>query len=132
MDNVPGAFACIVQEQRMAYQAEAERLKADDRLDEANLLKVRMNICGVVEALASSVFQKETDNANAAETVAERCAALFAKMDGLAEVWRTRLELARQHQDFQTLAVGEAKLDAMAQCKRRMQACLREDLEVNA
>ena len=96
------------EKQRVAaliHQAEAE-----NRQDEANLLKIRLNILGVFETVASADEKQTADWPSFRQRYEPR-------FDTLTAPWRARLAQAMQHGDLQTQTIEEEKLAATNQIK---------------
>ena len=84
-------------------------LEQEGRHDEANLEKVRFNIINVYEAVASAdEWAVSACQADAWEQFSKRYSQRFRT---LSQPWRNRLVQARRHQDAETIAVEEAKLE---------------------
>ena len=88
---------------------EAEALKADDRLDEANHCRIRSNIFDVC-ATVLSVFEKRSDAAQAK-------AAYAAKLAEFETSWRASMEQSAVHGDVEKASVEAQKLAALADIK---------------
>lgn len=88
---------------------EAETLKADDRLDEANHCRIRSNIFDVC-ATVLSVFKKRYDAAQAK-------AAYAAKLAEFEKSWRASMEQSAAHGDAEKASVEAQKLAALADVK---------------
>lgn len=153
MDTLQNTILSILKMEKDAYEAEVKRLESENREDEAKLSKVRVNICGVVEALVRHAWCLAPSNGKAQKTkqattisrVLEtpqalihadneqdqvmRCTALFARMDSIADTWQTQLDLARQHHHYENEAVEEVKLDTMQKIKQKMQEALHAIVE---
>ena len=91
---------------------EIASLQQEDRMDEANWNKIRLNIVGVFEAVASVdaklVSHQSEDSAEAF------CARYLPRFVTLTAPWRAQLENARAHADAPTAAIEEIKLDMAA------------------
>jgi hypothetical protein len=82
------------------YLAQGRALAAEVRGDEANLMRVRSNICGVFCALIRAAQRRATDLTELAENT--------------SAPWKQRLALAQSHGDAVTAAIEQAKLETMA------------------
>jgi len=88
---------------------EAETLKADDRLDEANHCRIRSNIFDVC-ATVLSVFEKRYNAAQAK-------AAYAAKLAEFEASWRASMDQSAAHGDAEKASVEAQKLAALADIK---------------
>ena len=84
--------------------------EAQNRQDEANLLKIRLNIVGVFETVASA-DERQT------ATWETFCQRYESRFDTLTAPWRTRLSAAKEHGDLMTQTIEEEKLNMANQIK---------------
>jgi len=85
------------------YLELGKTLSADGRGDEANLMRVRSNICGVFCALIGAVLKREKSDDELKELVKKTSAP-----------WMHRLALAQSHGDAVTVAIEQAKPETLA------------------
>lgn len=83
------------------YLAQGKALAADGRGDEANLMRVRSNICGVFCALVRAT-QRQAD------------VDLKQLVENTSAPWSHRLALAQSHDDAVTVLIEQTKLETMA------------------
>ena len=103
MEKIIPALRQAIREKKRDCAAEAERLSAESRSDEAALCKVRMNICDILRVLSEKA---EADGGDFREAFAALCGHVSGP-------WAARLETAKAHGDFHAQAVEEAKLETL-------------------
>jgi hypothetical protein len=81
------------------YIAQSTALAAEGRGDEASLMRVRSNICGVFCALIRAAQKRAMDLTELAENT--------------SAPWRQRLALVQAHGDAVAAAIEQAKLETM-------------------
>ena len=84
------------------YLAQGRLLAADGREDEATLMRVRSNICGVFGALVRAA-QKRDNTDSELKKLAEKT----------SSPWVQRLTLAQTHGDAVTATIEQVKLETM-------------------
>lgn len=97
-------YRAFLMEEQQRITAEICRLEQQNRQDEANLQKIRLNIVTVFETVAAA-DEKQTATW---EAFCQRYEPRFAT---LTAPWSTRLAAAREHGDLHTQVVEEAKLE---------------------
>lgn len=100
---------------RDEYNSSTEALKADDRLDEAILFKVRANICDIFSKMLSATDKKVsalkiTDEEVQIWKFNEEYLNWFEK---IPESWKTSLAQAKKFNDAVTVKTEEVKLDTV-------------------
>lgn len=85
-------------------------LEAQNRQDEANMAKVRLNIFSVFETVASADEKQSAD-------WADFCCRYEPRFDTLTAPWQARLNAAVLHSDTQTRFVEEIKLSTAQQIR---------------
>lgn len=114
MDEMIKAYLDIV-EGKMKESKEIEAsLIAEDRKDEANIERVRYNIYEVFVTILNA-------SKKAAKDKASFCESYLKKLDTIPASWQVRLELARKHQDVETVLIEETKLKVVAELKNLFQ-----------
>jgi molybdopterin converting factor small subunit len=83
---------------------QAEQLKADDRLDESNMEKVRANVYDIAVTLARTA-QKSNQG--------DVLVFLREKLSGISDVWREALQEAKRRGDYVREAVERIKVSAV-------------------
>lgn len=94
---------------------EGKRLAAQERKDEANLLKIQRNIYDICKTIYE-VTARTTD----AEYLQE---AYLTKLTELPRNWQAAYEEAREHQDTERIVIEERKLATLAEVKARFLEC---------
>lgn len=95
------------------YTSNAEALKKDDRKDEANLYKVRANICDIFYKMVRA-SEKKLEAMRITEEVEKTIAFnedylnWFVK---IPESWLANMDLARKHDDVIAVQMEEIKLE---------------------
>lgn len=97
-----------VKQREEEYLAQGRALSADSRGDEASLMRVRGNICGVFAALA-----RTADKDALRQPGEDTKAALLRLTEKTSAPWKQRLETARAHDDMVTAAVEQVKIETM-------------------
>lgn len=80
------------------------RLEADDRRDDADFAKVRVNIYDVCRTVTIALIDRPVSGADAVKNRFER----------FREEWTAALDKAKAHDDTRNIVVGETKLEALA------------------
>ena len=88
---------------------EEVRLKNSDRKDEANLAKVKINICEICKTLYN-VSQKELGGQKAREFYLQ-------KLDKLSSEWKASLDMAKKHGDIEKKIIEDIKLEVLQELK---------------
>jgi hypothetical protein len=100
---------------REEYSNSSASLKCQDRKDEANLYKVRINICDIFTTLAGTAEKKVASMKLALE--AEQIKAFNSEYMNLFEQipanWITNLEKAKKFNDAVTVKTEEVKLETV-------------------
>ncbi len=97
-------FFTFLNERKQAVSAKIQSLAAEDRQDEANILKARFNVYDISKAVFN-VAAKQSDKP--IET------AFSASFEKITSPWRASLEQARTHGDEYKVLIEEAKLAAV-------------------
>jgi len=87
------------------------QVEEQNQQHDANLLKIRLNILGVFETVASA------DERLSADWEAF-CLRYEPRFDTLTAPWRARLMAAQQHGDLQTQVIEKEKLTAANEIKK--------------
>lgn len=85
-------------------------LEAQNRQDEANMAKIRLNIFSVFETVASADEKQSAD-------WADFCRRYEPRFDTLTAPWQARLGAAVRHSDTHTRFVEEIKLSTAQQIR---------------
>lgn len=92
------------------YTAQGQALLADGRGDEANLMRIRGNICGVFRALLKAAQNNAARQASGSNTPAT----LPELAEKTTEPWKQQQHKAQEHGDAITVTIEQAKLETMA------------------
>jgi hypothetical protein len=103
----------FVSQKQAEYNDSVKTLKADAREDEANLFKVRANICDVFYKMIAATDKKVTAMKICDKEEYNR---IFDKeylswFDSIPENWRINLALAKKHDNLIVVKTEEVKLD---------------------
>lgn len=104
-------FISYIDETVNALQEKERALAQSDRKDEANLVKIQINIYGVCRTVYDAVC-----NTCAPENVQE---IYLQKLERLPDNWKASLEKAKAHGDIEKVVVEELKLEALSDVKNR-------------
>lgn len=110
MEEVIQRFMAYMNHEKEVCLMEEKRLRADERIDEANFEKVKWNVYDIFSILLNSAKQKATD-------VEQLKSAYLPRFDTIPMNWRTRLATAKQHDDAETIYIEETKLGIANQIK---------------
>jgi len=87
-----------------------QQMENQNRQDEANLLKIRLNILGVFETVAGADEQQTS-------AWEDFCLRYEPRFQTLTALWRAHLTAAQQHSDLSTQLIEEEKLSAANEIK---------------
>ncbi|MDO4296998.1 MAG: hypothetical protein Q4C59_00805 [Lachnospiraceae bacterium] len=104
-------FVACIDEMVKALMAREQALVQSDRKDEANMIKIQINICGVCKTIYEVVCRT-----CAAEDVKET---YLQKLDSLSDTWTASLEKARAHDDIEKIVAEELKLEALSNARNK-------------
>lgn len=88
-------------------QKEEQELIQSDRKDEANFVRIKMNICDICKTIYN-VTEKRTTPDNLREEY-------LKQLTRLPENWKISLEKAREHEEIEKIVVEEIKLEMLKQ-----------------
>ena len=92
---------------------EEERLIRDERKDEANLTRIRLNIYDIAGTIYAALSKQGRGEINSEE--------YLKKLENLGEKWRESYEKAKIHNDMEKMAIEEIKLETLETIKSRYQ-----------
>ena len=104
-------FIIYIDETTLKLQQEEKELIVSDRKDEANLIKIKINVCGICKTLYN-VASKQTSKDALIEDYIKR-------LTKLSEEWKISYERAKEHDDIEKIVVEEAKLEVMEAVKNK-------------
>ena len=110
MDEMIRAYLDIVEEKMKEAKETETSLIVQERKDEANFEKIRYNIYEVFVTMLNVTKKSAKDQDSF-------CESYLKKFDTIPASWRERLELARKHQDVETVVIEETKLKAVAELR---------------
>ena len=90
-------------------KTEEVQLKNSYRKDEANLTKVKINICEICKTLYN-VSQKEPNGQKAREFYLQ-------KLDKLSSEWKASLDIAKEYGDIEKTIIEDIKLEVLHELK---------------
>lgn len=88
---------------------EEKKLAASDRKDEANLVKIRINVYGICKIY----FETESKNKSGKELQE----VYPQRLERLSEPWKISLEKAKEHEDTKKAVIEEIKLETLEDIK---------------
>lgn len=101
----------LLNEIKEQCEATENKLKADDRLDEALIEKIRGNIADIFLTVFEVSYKQTIAAGGDAQMLINKFSDFFAKIPA---TWNASLEDAREEDDFETIYKEEAKI-AMAE-----------------
>lgn len=104
-------FISYIDETIDRLQKEEQSLLESDRKDEANFVKIRVNICDICKTIYNATAKRFSG-----EAVKEE---YLRQLTRLPENWKISLEKARQHEDVQKILIEEAKLETLEAIKAK-------------
>ena len=103
-------YRAFIASEQQRLKDEIASLENESRQDEADFLKIRLNILGVFETVASVDEKLSTD-------WADFCARYEPRFDTLTAPWRSRLASAVRNSDSYTRRIEEFKLTTAARLR---------------
>lgn len=100
------SYIAYLTERIAALLAEAQSLAGSHREDEANLVKIRINILGVCKTVRETFVRLGKSDAE-----------YLSKLDELRESWHTAMEQAADHGDTEQQLIETLKLETLAQAR---------------
>ena len=88
-------------------QKEEQELIQSDRKDEANFVRIKMNICDICKTIYN-VTEKRTTPDNLREEY-------LKQLTRLPENWKISLEKAQEHGEVEKIVIEETKLEMLNQ-----------------
>ena len=99
---------------------EEEKLASTDRKDEANLVKVRINVYGICKTVYQ-VFAQNKEGKVLANAYLE-------KLDSLEEGWQASQKKAKEYDAVEKAVIEEIKLQAIADIRQQFLASGEEEV----
>lgn len=100
-------FIQYINERVEQLQKEEQELVQSDRKDEANFVRIKMNICDICKTIYN-VTEKHTPKENRKEEY-------LKQLTRLSVNWKMSLEKAKEHEDTQKIIIEETKLEILQQ-----------------
>ena len=115
MDEMLNKYRAYLSAMRMELTKRIEKLEQEQRHDEANLCKVRLNIVQIFDTLCFV-------DGKAASTWADFCSRHLPRFQIIPAPWKARLETARMHDDLSVQIIEEAKLETASKIEQFLTA----------
>lgn len=96
-------FLTYLKEEKAACVWKEQELIQDERKDEANLVRVQMNIYDIFGALFNASVKEITEEGMVREVFGK-------KAETIPSTWKQSLELAKAHDDVKKIVIEETKL----------------------
>lgn len=87
-------------------QKEEQQLIQSDRKDEANFVRIKMNICDICK----TIYNVKKDE-------------YLKQLTRLSENWKISLEKAKEHNDTEKIVIEETKLEILQQIMKKYKEC---------
>jgi hypothetical protein len=114
MENLKKEFLDKLHEIQNEINRKADRLKSEARDDEAKIEKIKLNIVGIFEKMFLVSYKKainlKDDDVKKIEVLKT---SYMQHFDNIPKNWYDRLNKAKEHKDFETAFIEEAKIDTM-------------------
>lgn len=91
------------------FQQEAQGLLSQDRADEANIVKIKINVCGICKTVYEAL-QRATPPEQFERTY-------LAKLRQLENIWKEAYDKAEAHDDAEKLLIEQSKLKTLQKNK---------------
>jgi len=95
------------------FQKEEGLLAAADRKDEANFIKIKINICDICKTIYNV-----SARSNQGEALKEE---YIRQLTRLPENWKITLDKARAHGDVEKAVIEETKLDMLQEIRAKFE-----------
>ena len=106
-------FLDYIKESIEKANKEEQSLIAQDRKDEANLMKIRANIYGICQTIYEVVSKT-----NSGEALKEE---YLKKLTVIPQNWKASYDKAKEHNDVEKILIEEIKLDLIEEVKKKFQ-----------
>ena len=104
-------FIAYLDETVEKLEVEKEELYSSDREDEANFVKIKMNICEICKSVYQVVV-KQVESDSLKDVYIQR-------MERISSGWIVAYEKAKEHQDVNRIMIEETKIEMLAQINGR-------------
>lgn len=120
MDKLINEFLEIVNNKKIESTSLYNSLKTDERVDEANLQRIKVNIYNTFETVILSLkkevlkkhYSSEKENYDAL------CKAYINSLENIPANWRTKLEKAKENNDVENIIISQTQLDVANELKK--------------
>lgn len=96
-------FLTYLKKEKAVCMGKEQELIQDERKDEANLVRVQMNIYDIYGALFNASVKEAKGEDNIREVLGK-------KAENISSTWKQALELAKAHDDVKKIVIEEIKL----------------------
>ena len=107
-------FIAYIDQSVNALVQEEKNLAASDRKDEANLVKIRINVYGICKSIYG-VFSNMPENSKWKEDY-------IKKLENMEKSWQSSYEKAKEHDDVKKAVIEEIKLQTLEEVKNKSMA----------
>lgn len=107
-------FIEYIDEKICDLKEEEMQLQNTDRKDEANLIKIKINICEICKTLYN-VSKKESSEQKAKEFYLQ-------KIENLSFQWKSSMEKAKEFGEVEKTAIEEIKLETLNEIKSKYES----------
>lgn len=129
-------FITYIEESIAKLQQEENMLISSDRKDEANLVKIRINIYGICRTILQVIAKEQSAGRLAQKKELERITgeqaaqepgtdrwkeAYLQKLDALPQNWKASYDKAKEHNDVEKLVIEEIKLETLQAIRCKFQ-----------
>lgn len=117
-------FVKYIEESVEKLEREEKMLADSDRKDEANLVKIRINIYGICKTVWQVVVQGQAkDDAGTENSLSD---VYLQRMASVSRNWRVSYEKAKEYNDVEKLVIEEIKLETLEEIKRKFREICEE------
>lgn len=131
MNEVKEKYLSFIDGKVAEHKRMSEICSEDHRKDEADLEKIKANICELFKTL----FIIDTKQLEGKDLSGYKDISLFAdylaRFDAIPTNWKTSLEKAKEHGDTTKQVIEETKLTVAQELKDQLISIFDEELEVN-
>lgn len=121
MNTIVSEFKEYVNKQIGDLEEKQKRLKSEDKKDEADLIKVRINIFNIFLSIVDVAYNKAVSSKIKDEKLENTlfCKESLEKFDKIPANWMIRLEQAKENKDIEIVVIEEIKLETAAKLKQK-------------
>lgn len=104
-------FTEFLEEQLEIYRRQEQELVANECKDDANFIKIKVNVCGICKTLYQVACKKEEDALIRSE--------YMRLLNKLVTEWKASYEKAKEYGDMKKIVAEEMKLEVIEEIKER-------------